>query len=72
MKEDDVAGPIQTANGFHIIHVAGIRSIGMQGNKDNQRKQIQELLYQRKYEEALQTWITKLRSEAFINTHPEN
>ncbi len=66
MKENDVAGPIQTANGFHIIHVAGIRHVGMQGNPTNQRKQIQQLLYQRKYEEALQNWVTRLRSEAFI------
>jgi peptidyl-prolyl cis-trans isomerase SurA len=72
MKENDIAGPIQTANGFHIIHVAGIRDVGMKGSKEEQRKQVQELLYQRKYEEALQTWITKLRSESYINMHPEN
>ncbi|MCD6039012.1 MAG: surA [Gammaproteobacteria bacterium] len=71
MKEHDVAGPIQTPNGFHIIHVVGIRNVGMQGNQEEQRKQVQALLYQRKYEEALQTWITKLRSESFINIHPE-
>lgn len=72
MKTNDIAGPIQTPNGFHIIRVAGIRSVGMQGSKEEQRKQVQELLYQRKYEEALQSWATKLRSESFINTHPEN
>ncbi len=72
MKENDIAGPIQTPNGFHIIRVAGIRSVGMQGSKEEQRKQVQELLYQRKYEEALQTWTTKLRSESYINIHPEN
>ncbi len=72
MKENDIAGPIQTPNGFHIIRVAGIRSVGMQGNKEEQRKQEQELLYQRKFEEALQSWTTKLRSEAYINMHPEN
>ncbi|MCC2666142.1 MAG: surA [Gammaproteobacteria bacterium] len=66
MKENDVAGPIRTANGFHIIHVAGVRHAGMQGNQANQRKQVQQLLYQRKYEEALQNWVTRLRSEAFI------
>jgi peptidyl-prolyl cis-trans isomerase SurA len=41
-------------------------------SKEEQRKQAQEVLFQRKYEEALQTWIAKLRSESFINTHPEN
>jgi peptidyl-prolyl cis-trans isomerase SurA len=72
MKNDAIAGPIQTPNGFHIIHIAGIRNVGMHGNKQEQTKQVQELLYQRKYEEALQSWTTKLRSEAFINTHLEN
>lgn len=66
MKTNAIAGPIQTPNGFHIIRVAGIRSVGMQGSQQEQRKQVQELLYQRKYEEALQAWITKLRSESFI------
>jgi parvulin-like peptidyl-prolyl isomerase len=37
-----------------------------------QHKQIEQLLYQRKLEEGLQSWITKLRSEAFINTNPES
>jgi peptidyl-prolyl cis-trans isomerase SurA len=72
MKENETAGPIQTANGFHFIRLAGIRSTGMQGSKAEQHQQVQELLYQRKYEEALQTWMTKLRSESFVNTHPEN
>ncbi len=72
MKANDIAGPIQTPNGYHIIRVAGIRSVGMQGSKDAQRKQVQELLYQRKYEEAVQSWTMKLRSESYINMHPEN
>lgn len=69
MKINDIAGPIQTANGYHIIHVAGIRSAGMQGSKEDLRKQAQELLYQRKYEEALKAWNAKLRSEAYISIH---
>lgn len=71
MKENEIAGPIQTPNGYHIIRVAGIRHVSMQGSKDEQRKQIQALLYQRKFEEALQTWTTRLRSEAYINMHPD-
>lgn len=70
-KENDIFGPIQTPNGFHIIHVAGIRQVGMEGSTAEQRKKIQELLYERKYEEALQSWITKLRSESFIQVIDE-
>lgn len=66
-KENDIFGPIQTPNGFHIIHVAGIRQAGIKGNEQEQRKKIQQLLYERKYEEALQSWITKLKSESYID-----
>lgn len=70
-KDGDILGPIQTPNGFHIIHVVGIRNAEMQGKPANQHRQIQQLIFERKYEEALQGWITKIRGEAFINTHPE-
>lgn len=70
-KENDIIGPIQTPNGFHIIHVAGIRSVGMAGNAEAQHKQVQQLLYERKYEESVQNWLAKVRSEAFINTQLE-
>lgn len=70
-KENEIVGPIQTPNGFHIVHLAGIRSVDMQGNAVDQRKQVQQLLFERKYEEATQNWLAKLRSEAFINTHLE-
>lgn len=70
-KENDIFGPIQTSNGFHILHVAGVRNATLQGSPQEQRKKVQELLYERKYEEALQSWITRVHSEAFINMHPE-
>jgi peptidyl-prolyl cis-trans isomerase SurA len=71
-NNNDIIGPIQTANGFHIIHIAGIRkSADPQGSAASQHQQVQQLLFQRKFEEALQSWITKVRSEAFINMHPE-
>jgi len=70
-KENDILGPIQTPNGFHILHVAGIRNTAMQGDAAAQRKKVQALLYDRKFEEALQKWITSIHSEAFINMHPE-
>lgn len=71
-KENDILGPLQTPNGYHILHVAGIRSVNIHGDASSQRKQVEELIYQRKYEEALQAWITKIRGEAFINLHPDN
>lgn len=70
-KEGDILGPIQTANGFHIIHIAGIRNAEMQGKTSDKHRQIQQLIFERKYEEALQSWITKIRGEAFINMQPD-
>lgn len=70
-KEKDILGPIQTPNGFHILQVAGIRDANKSDHSVANRKQIEQLLYQRKFEEALQGWVTKLRGQAFINTHPD-
>jgi peptidyl-prolyl cis-trans isomerase SurA len=72
MKVNDIMGPVPTPNGFHIIRLAGLRDAATTGDAVSQRKQVEQLLFQRKLEEGLQSWVTKLRSEAFINTHPEN
>jgi peptidyl-prolyl cis-trans isomerase SurA len=64
MKTDEIAGPIQAANGFHIIRIAGIRAAAKQAAPS--RKQVEEMLLQRKFEEAVQTWVSKLRGQAFI------
>jgi peptidyl-prolyl cis-trans isomerase SurA len=72
MKANELLGPVQTPNGFHIVRLAGIRSAGTKSNPDMERKQVEQLIYQRKLEEALQGWLTKLRGEAFINTHPDS
>jgi len=71
MKDNDIAGPIQASNGFHIFRLAGVRNVGKAIDAAQQRAQVQQLLFQRKVEESLQHWIMKLRSEAFINTNPE-
>jgi peptidyl-prolyl cis-trans isomerase SurA len=69
MQANDVAGPIQAPNGYHILHLAGVRSADAQNTVSD--KQIEQLIFQRKLEEALPSWLAKIRSQAFINTHPE-
>ncbi|HLB41549.1 MAG TPA: peptidylprolyl isomerase [Gammaproteobacteria bacterium] len=65
MQINDIAGPIQTPNGFHIIRLAAVRALG--GKQEiPSRRQIEQLLLQRKFEEAVQNWISKLRNQAFI------
>jgi peptidyl-prolyl cis-trans isomerase SurA len=69
MQTKEIAGPIQTSNGFHIIRLVAARNIGTQAAPD--RKQVEELLLQRKFEEAVQNWVSKLRNQAFIVMDPE-
>jgi peptidyl-prolyl cis-trans isomerase SurA len=70
-QEGDILGPIQAANGFHIIRLVQVRqALQDDKNKNPQKNEIKKLLYERKYEEARNAWLTKIRSEAFINTNP--
>lgn len=68
MKEGDIAGPLQAANGFHLVRLSGLRNTSSAAIP---YKQVEQMIFQRKLEEALQSWTTKLHSEAFINMHPE-
>lgn len=64
MQTNDIAGPIQTPNGFHII-----RLVAERGAKDAapNRTQVEQLLLQRKFEEHVQNWVAKMRGQAFIS-----
>lgn len=68
MKEKGYAGPIQTSNGFHIIHLAGLRNLNEHSAKPD-RKQIAQEIFQRKFEEAMQGWLAKIRGQAFIEIY---
>ncbi|EKD73901.1 MAG: hypothetical protein ACD_45C00151G0005 [uncultured bacterium] len=73
MKSGEITDPIQAANGLHILRLLGKRNAT---NGENSamptEKQAQQLVYERKFEEALQKWLRKLRAQAIINMHPEN
>jgi peptidyl-prolyl cis-trans isomerase SurA len=71
MKANELLGPIQAPNGFHIVKLAGIRSTEKQPDAAQMHAQVQQLIFQRKFEESLQNWILKIRSGAFIDTHAE-
>lgn len=70
MQEKDVAGPIQTSNGFHLVHLIAARALASKSAPDT--KQAEQYLLQRKIDDALKIWISKLRSQAYIVTNPEN
>ncbi len=62
MKPGQVVGPIQAPNGFHLIKLTGIRN----SNQKLTKNQVQQLIFRRKYGEALQTWMQKLRAGAYV------
>lgn len=65
MQEKELAGPIQTPNGFHIIRLSAVRISG--SKKQNLKpKEVEQMLLQRKFEEAMQNWVSKLRGQAFV------
>jgi peptidyl-prolyl cis-trans isomerase SurA len=68
MKPNTYSGPIQTSNGFHIIHLAGLRSLSEHVAKPA-RQEIAQAIFQRKFEEAMQGWIAKVRGQAFIEVY---
>ncbi|MHB1948944.1 MAG: SurA N-terminal domain-containing protein [Gammaproteobacteria bacterium] len=72
LQVHDLLGPIQTPNGYHILRLEGVRSLSEHTTLAQQRDQVQRLIFQRKFEDGLQSWTTKIRSEAFINTNPES
>lgn len=67
MKPNQIVGPIQTPNGFHIIRLAEVRQVKGKDNAPS-RKQIETMLLQQKFEEAVQNWSSKLRGQAFVVT----
>jgi peptidyl-prolyl cis-trans isomerase SurA len=71
MKPKEISAPIQTPNGFHIIRLADVRSAGQEAGAPS-RKEVENLLLQRKFEEAVQNWVSKLRTRAFISMKSGN
>ncbi len=71
MSAKEIAGPIQTSNGFHIIRLAALRAVASSEGAPS-KAQIENLLLQQKFEQAIASWVSKLRSQAFINMNPDN
>ncbi|HSW71403.1 MAG TPA: SurA N-terminal domain-containing protein [Gammaproteobacteria bacterium] len=65
MQPHSFSGPVQTANGFHLIQLLGLRSLQAHSSKP-ERQEVAQAIFQRKFEEAMQTWLGKARGQAFI------
>ena len=66
----DVAGPIETPNGFFIIKQAGNRK-AINKSFDEVKRQIQNRLYRDKRTKAMQDFEADLKSKAKVELHPE-
>lgn len=65
MQAKEINGPIYAPNGFHIIRLVAVRSSEPKRMELTQ-KQVENLLLQRKFEQGVKQWISKLRGTAFI------
>ncbi|MCW5588516.1 MAG: SurA N-terminal domain-containing protein [Legionellales bacterium] len=66
MKKNQIAGPIKTANGFHLIKLIKITAKPGSNNAITPQ-QAENMLYARKMGEAVDKWVKKLRETSYIH-----
>ncbi len=67
LKPGEIAGPILSGGGFHIIRLEEVRTPVKPFEKV--KEQITNTLYQQKMENTYRTWLQSLRSDANIENH---
>lgn len=67
LKVGEIQGPIQNESGFHIIKLTEQKTDA--SAKESLRSKAMDLLYQRKFEEQLTTWLRRLREEAEVEIY---
>lgn len=58
------SAPFQSQFGWHVLQVEDKRETDV--GVENQRNQVRNLLYGRRFEEELPIWLRKIRSEAYV------
>ncbi len=64
LKPGEIAGPLQSAAGYHIIRLEEVRTPIMPF--DRVKDEIQATLYQQKLDNTYRTWLQTLRSDSHI------
>lgn len=62
-KNGDVIGPLEAPNGFHVLKLVEVKTGRSQLPSNDQ---IKNYIFQQKMQNALQDWIVKARSHAYI------
>lgn len=66
MQAKQVASPIKAPNGLHIIRLNAVKNAGAGADTAPDRKQVEYILSQRKFDEASQIWVSRLRAQAYV------
>lgn len=64
MKAGEISDPIRVSNGFDIVRLLAKRRAAV--SDQSQRKQVEEMLFERQFNEDLQTFLSRLRGEAYV------
>lgn len=62
MKTHEIAGPIKAPNGFHIIKLIETKD----AEKVLSHKDVNEMIFQRKFREELELWLKRVKEAAFV------
>lgn len=63
--EGEISPPLLSQFGWHILQVTERRSTDI--GEEQQRKQIRQMLFGKRFEEELPIWLRKIRSEAYVD-----
>lgn len=66
MQPNQIAGPLEAGNGYHIIRLIDVRADG-EDSAANDPKQVEQYLMQRKFQQNIENWVSKVRGQAFIS-----
>jgi peptidyl-prolyl cis-trans isomerase SurA len=64
MKPGDITGAIKTPNGIHILKLLGVRAL--KAPQTTNKQQVEQMIWQRKMDEAMQQFINTLHNQAYI------
>ncbi len=66
MKPGQVIGPLEDANGFHLLKLVAIKT-QTQGTPQDLRRQAEQALFQQKAMAALETWRSQLLAQCYVD-----